>query len=168
MDDKPPIMRATQEWPESLPEPLALFLAYWRQHCGPDGRPPLRRDIDPLDMPARILPGLGLIEALAQPDGRVRYRYRLLGTDHLVANGREHTGLYFDDLHPAAEMAVVEPLYARLLAGRQPHYWRRPSTDPSRRHMGYSRILAPLLNDAGEGAFLLGYWLWEHLRYGPD
>ncbi len=168
MDEEPLITRITQDWPESLPEPLALFLGYWRAHCGPDGSPPLRRAIDPLGMPARILPGLGLIEALPQPDGRRRYRYRLLGTDHLVANGREHTGMYFEDLHPAEEMAVVEPLYARLLAGREPHYWRRPSADPTRRHMGYSRILAPLLNDAGEGTYLLGYWLWEHLRYGPE
>lgn len=76
--------------------------------------------------------------------------------------------MYFEDLHPAEEMAVVEPFYARLLAGGEPHYWRRPSADPTRRHMGYSRILAPLLNDAGEGAYLLGYRLWEHLRYGLE
>lgn len=155
-----------QAWPATLPEPLALFLDYWRSRRGPDGRPPLRSAIDPLDMPISILPGLGLIEALpGQQGGRRRYRYRLLGTDHYAAKGYEHTGLYLDDLHPPEEMARVEPLYERLLAGCEPHFWRRPSADPARRHTGYSRILAPLLNAQGTGAYLLGYWLWEGLRH---
>jgi len=167
MDEKPIAQQIEWLWPAVLPEPLMLFLAYWRGHCQADGRPPLRSAIDPLDMPVEILPGMGLIEAVTGADGRQRYRYRLLGTDHYAANGREHTGMFFDELHPAEELALVEPLYAQLLAGREPHYWRRPSADPSRRHTGYSRILAPLLNEAGEGTYLLGYWLWEHLRHGP-
>lgn len=163
MDNTPIAELIDQAWPAELPEPLALFLAYWQSRCSPDGRPPLRSAIDPLDIPRSILPGLGLIEALPGPQGRRRYRYRLLGTDHYAAKSREQSGQYLDALHPPEEMALVEPLYERLLAGREPHYWRRPSADPALRHTGYSRILAPLLDVEGNGAYLLGYWMWEGL-----
>ena len=167
MDENPINGRIDQAWPAVLPEKLALFLAYWRGLPRPLGPIPPRRLVDPLDIPLQLWPGLGLIEALPQsPGGKLRYRYRLLGTDHYAANGRENGGRIFDELHPAAELAVIEPLYARLLGAGEPHYWRRPSANPERRHNGYARIIAPLADDQGRGAYLFGYWLWENLRSG--
>lgn len=159
-----PINRIDEAWPETLPPRLAEFLQYWRGKCGADGSIPGKSAIDPIEIP-HLLGGIGIIEGHPQPDGSLRYRYRLLGTDHYAANGAEHSGLYLDDLHTAEEMARVNPLYRQLLAGNQPHYWRRAAADPNLRHTGFSRILAPLRDDqTGEPRFLLGYWLWEHLR----
>lgn len=159
-----PINRIDEAWPETLPPRLAEFLRYWQEKCGPDGSVPLKSAIDPIEFP-QLLGGVGLIEAHAQSDGSLRYRYRLLGTDHYTANGAEHTGLYLDALHSEEEIARVRVLYAQLLAGNQPHYWRRAAADPNLRHTGFSRILAPLRDDkTGQPRFLFGYWLWEHLR----
>ncbi len=158
-----PIYRIDEAWPAELPPRLEEFLAYWRSKGAADGQAPYKTAIDPIEIPA-LLPGLGIIEAHPQADGSLRYRYRLLGTDHYTANGVEHTGSYLDALHTDEEMARVGALYARLLAGNQPHYWRRPAADPNLRHTGFSRILAPLRDAEGSPRFLLGYWLWEHLR----
>lgn len=158
-----PIDRIDEAWPAELPPRLAEFLDYWRAKSDSAGTPPYKAAIDPIEIP-RLLPGIGIIEAHPQADGSQRYRYRLLGTDHYAANGAEHTGLYLDALHTQEEMARVNQLYAQLLAGNQPHYWRRPAADPNLRHTGFSRILAPMRDADGSPRFLLGYWLWEHLR----
>ncbi|MBX3456066.1 PAS domain-containing protein [Ferrovibrio sp.] len=158
-----PSNRIDEAWPEVLPPRLAEFLAYWRSKCGPDGSPPFKSAIDPIEIP-QLLAGVGIIQMHPQPGAAPRYRYRLLGTDHYTANGAEHTGLYLDTLHTQEEMARVKVLYAELLAGNQPHYWRRAAADPNLRHTGFSRILAPLRDADGRPGFLLGYWLWEHLR----
>jgi hypothetical protein len=151
-----------QPWPAVLPPELTAFLAYWQglADAAGGGTPP-KRMIDALQMPRTLLPGIGLIDWLPQPDGRVRLYYRLLGTAHRRATGHDYTGRYFDDLYTPAQVARLQAEYAAILAGGQPRYARRASLKQSREFVMFQRILAPLLDDAGHAHHLIGFWYWE-------
>jgi len=157
----------TTMWPAILPPHLALFLAYWRGLRIAAGRLPRRRDIDPLAMPRDLLPGIGLFDMLPQPDGGWRIRYRLLGTAHALAVQRDLTGRYFDDIHPPDEVALLVAEYSGILDSGEPGYVRRATPMPDHEHAVFSRILAPLLDDADQPRHLIGYWQWENIGRGP-
>src|SRR5690349_9111742 len=73
---------------------IAALLDYWEVKR--DGRPmPDRRDIDPAELPPKLLPHLLLGETL---DGGTRWRYRLVGTEIVRRLGFDPTGKYIDDV----------------------------------------------------------------------
>lgn len=77
---------------------------FWRLECG--GALPLpRKMIDPVRLPAKILPGFAILEVLRKPTD---FRYRLLGTNLTQFFGRDSTGELF------SEIAYPEPQGARL------------------------------------------------------
>jgi hypothetical protein len=78
---------------------------YWEQRLR--GRiAPTRADIDPLDIPARLLPHILLIDVEHDP---VDFRYRLAGTAADTIHGQSLKGVRILDLRP-------EP-FARVLHG---------------------------------------------------
>src|SRR6266849_6825400 len=71
---------------------LALH-AYWEQKRA--GRSlPDRADIDPVEMPPRLLPYLFIVEYANIP---ARWRYRLMGTEMVERLGADLTGRYLDE-----------------------------------------------------------------------
>src|SRR5215813_1573410 len=60
------------------PDTVILY-DYWRWKCGTQAMPS-RADIDPVDMPRRLLPFINLVDVVS--DER-RYIYRLVGTGHV-------------------------------------------------------------------------------------
>jgi len=71
---------------------LAPVLAYWLQKRG--ARPmPRKGDIDPVELPPKLLPNIQIIEAI---DGAARFPYRLVGTASVDAFGSDYTGRYID------------------------------------------------------------------------
>jgi hypothetical protein len=69
------------------PNTWAIY-RYWQEKCR--GRSmPARSDLDPLDMPKGLLPGLCLVDVA--PDER-RYVYRLVGTADVEVRGYDPTG----------------------------------------------------------------------------
>jgi hypothetical protein len=67
---------------------IRRFWDYWNR-CRGDRPMPGRQDIDPLDIPADLLPGILLTEVLQQPPW---LRYRLVGTAQVALRGRDPTG----------------------------------------------------------------------------
>ncbi|MFN4163042.1 MAG: PAS domain-containing protein [Ferrovibrio sp.] len=102
-----------------LPDPLLQTLyEYWleRRH----GRVvPERRDIDPLDMPRRLLPHLLLVE-LEGP--RPRIRYRLIGTAIGERYGEDFTGRYLDEVSGPHYRDLLQDLYGRMRDHAKPVY----------------------------------------------
>lgn len=92
------------------------------------GRPaPLRRDIDPIDMP-KLLPDL-IIAERAGPDD---LRYRLVGTRIVQAHGLDYTGWLLSDLareHDALALALQ--LYTPVLDRALPVYTEGPFRWPA-------------------------------------
>lgn len=150
-------------WPERLPEPLARFLEYWQGLRQRAGRLPRRREIDPLDMPRGLLPGIGIFDWLPQTAGAIRIRYRLLGDNHTQAVQRNLSGCYFDEVHAPDTVATLQAEYAAILARGEPAYVRRATPLPNHEFAVFQRIIAPLLDDQDQPRHLIGYWLWENL-----
>lgn len=150
-------------WPESLPPPLAQFLDYWLGLRQRAGRLPRRREIDPLEMPRGLLPGIGIFDWLPQDDGTIRIRYRLLGDNHIQAVQRNLSGCYFDDVHAPDTVAALQAEYAAIMAAGEPAYAHRATPLPNHEFAVFQRIIAPLLDDQDQPRHLIGYWLWENL-----
>lgn len=68
--------------------PIRRIWEYWNS-CRGDRPMPSRRDLDPLDIPADLLPGILLTEVLRAPPW---LRYRLVGTAQVALRGRDPTG----------------------------------------------------------------------------
>ena len=73
--------------PTCHPTTVALY-EYWLGTCG-DRRMPMRSNIDPTNMPRRVLPGISIVEVVQ--DDR-RYVYRLIGTGEVEVRGNDPTG----------------------------------------------------------------------------
>lgn len=66
---------------------------YWRSKIAAQGSVPLRRDIDPIELPD-LLPCLMLLDVERDP---LRFRYRLVGTRVVDFSYHDFTGTYLDE-----------------------------------------------------------------------
>ena len=149
-------------WPAILPAPLALFLQYWEGLSDIAGGVPPRSAVDPLLIPPGLLPNIGLVEA--QPsDGRLNLRFRLLGTGHRLATGRDYSGRSFNELYAPEQVSAFEREYGAILGSGRPGYARRSSLKQNREFIFFQRILAPLLDETGMPRHVIGYWHWESI-----
>lgn len=150
-------------WPAVLPARLALFLQYWQGlSAAAGGGVPPRQAVDPLLIPRSLLPDIGLVEA--QPsNGRLNLRFRLLGTGHRLATGRDYSGRTFDELYAPEQVVEFEREYGAILNSGKPAFARRSSLKQNREFILFRRILAPLLDDAGTPRHVIGYWHWESI-----
>ena len=86
----------------NLPPPTAdarvrhLYDHWIGLHPAP-GLLPGRQHFDPVALPVALLPFLWLADVQRAP---LRFRYRLLGTEHVRVLGRDHTGRWIDEAHP--------------------------------------------------------------------
>jgi hypothetical protein len=134
-----------------LDDRLATFLGYWQSKR--TGRAmPKRSDLDPTEVPPRLLPYLYLTDVV---DAGARFRYRLMGTAAVSSVRADLTGRYLDELTEAGRYRdYVSALYRLVLARRQPvfsmsHYFSfggtagvPPGTRPSTQ-----RLMCPLSSD---------------------
>lgn len=149
----------------------AIFLDYWQNLAARLRRVPARRDLDPIEMSAALLPNLFLIDILPadQVVARTRFRFRLLGAE-ITAREKVRTGTYLDELASADELANIERQYHEAMAMRI--YMRATTLIWEARvkdHVAYKVIMLPLLGDqaaSGHGtiAHLIGCVVYEDER----
>lgn len=110
------IAPATETMPFTDPR-LEQAYEYWRRKAA--GRKlPRRRDIDPIEIP-KLLPDVMLVDVEAGG----RYRYRLIGTENVMAQGIRATGRYLDEVLPGPEYRNhVLSLYDESVQKRQALY----------------------------------------------
>ncbi len=127
------------------------MLDYWcalRRQAG--GQVPSRRALDPMGV-RKLLP---LVEVWRRmPDGRLRCC--LSGTAIRNQTGCECTGLLLDELLPAAALPSRAALFLRALESGRPVAYHCPLPVPGRAHKTITRLLLPLLDDAGEATILV-------------
>jgi len=124
---------------------LRRGLAYWASRRPAAGVLPGRADIDPLDIPD-ILPFVELSDVV---DGGADFRFRLIGTHLVDADGLNPTGLLHSAffVHPPYR-AHQAALYGWVVAHRRPLYSRsRIPTDRLGFHVLTERIYMPLAAD---------------------
>jgi len=96
---------------------LQRIFAYWQKKRG--SRPmPRRSDLDPTEIPPRLLPGITLVDVV--PDER-RYVYRLVGTREVQARGRDPTGRPVGDAFIGSSRESVLANYDRVTLTGKPH-----------------------------------------------
>jgi len=95
---------------------LGALYRYWSR-CRGRRRVPDRRDIDPLQLGAKLLPHVGLMDIV---DGGARVRYRLLGTAIVERFGADPTGKLMDEVMSGSYSAFIHGLYGDVVRARAP------------------------------------------------
>ncbi len=139
---------------------FARLHAYWRAKCRPDGsgawRLPARNDIDPLDIPRDLLPGIVLL-GLEMQDGRRRFRLRLFGSDLEAMTGSNETGRYYDEVTDQPGLYdQIDALLGTLIAERRPIFLAAPSGADGRGFLWFGRLALPLASDGRQVDMILG------------
>ncbi|MGF1611866.1 MAG: PAS domain-containing protein [Kiloniellales bacterium] len=124
---------------------LRRAYGYWRSKLRPE-RLPGRRDIDPLDLRG-LLPSLKLVDVELANGGR-RFRYRLMGENHVSALGFNATGRYADEIWQiSSDSCGIVARYEAVCDRRQAHYWVRSFIDRSKSWRYFERVVMPLASD---------------------
>ena len=136
--DQPPL-----EFPSTCqPETITLF-EYWRGKCR--GRTmPCRADLDPTEIPPRLLPCISLIDVV--PDRR-RYVYRLVGTADVQVRGFDPTGQAVAEAFLGPSAADALACYDKVVASRAPLLDTEPYTATNGRYATEETIFLPLSDD---------------------
>jgi hypothetical protein len=103
-----------------------------------------RADLDPVDLPPRVLPGICLVDVV--PDAR-RYVYRLVGTGEVEVRGNDSTGKSVAEacFAPSPENALG--CYDTVVETRAPPLDVEPFAAPNGRYVTEETIFLPLSND---------------------
>lgn len=130
---------------------LALLSAYW--HDKRRGRPlPERRDIDPLEMGATLLPHLLLCDLF---DRGTRVRFRLVGTVVVKRLGFDPTGKYLDDVLGGSYGELLAALARLVYCERAPVAAQSLFSWGAGRRMEARHLLLPLAQDGPDPAIAL-------------
>jgi len=131
---------------------LGPALAYWMQKRGSRSMP-RKRDIDPVELPPKLLPNLQIIEVI---DGGGRFRYRLVGTASVDAFGSDYTGRYPDQMFSDDRLNFIQSIYRRVYQTKRPLFsLNRYHTTKNTDLFAY-RIYMPLSEDGVEVDNILG------------
>jgi hypothetical protein len=105
---------------------------------------PARADIDPVEMPKRLLPGISIVDVVA--DER-RYVYRLVGTGDVEVRGNDPTGKSVLEgfFGPSAEDALS--CYDKVVETRAALLDPTPFTAPSGKWVNEETLFMPLSDD---------------------
>lgn len=131
------------EFPETCHPDTITMYKYWQEKCG-DRTMPARSDIDPVEMPKRLLPGICIVDVVA--DER-RYVYRLVGTGDAEVRGNDPTGKSVLEgfFGPSAEDALS--CYDKVVKSRAPFLDAAPFTAPSGKYVNEETLFLPLSDD---------------------
>src|SRR3546814_17853128 len=100
---------------EAMRSEVGRALWQWYGAQGDDGAWPPKQSFRPEELPARILPSLGLVDVEREP---FRIYYRLVGSDIAASFGRRHIQGYLDTLGLGEEEDPVDPDRNTLAATR--------------------------------------------------
>jgi hypothetical protein len=125
--------------------PLACRLYDYWQSLAPPGRLPGRQDLVPEDI-APLWSRIWMLDVYRDP---LRYRYRLCGTEMVRSYGREVTGQWLDEVHPALIANPQSRERFHFMAATGCATWRRGlplwTCDP--KHPLIETLIVPLAED---------------------
>jgi hypothetical protein len=128
--------------PTCRPETVTLY-EYWRAKCGAR-RMPSRDDIEPWEIPPRLLPCISLVDVVQ--DAR-RYVYRLVGTADVQVRGHDPTGKSVMDGFFGPDLDDSLSCYDTVVRTRAPLLDPEPFIATNGRYATEETIFLPLSND---------------------
>lgn len=136
--DQPPL-----EFPPTCRSETVLLYDYWRSKCG-NRKMPRRADIDPTEIPPRLLPCISLVDVVA--DAR-RYVYRLVGTADVQVRGHDPTGKSVIEGFYGPDVEDALGCYDKVVATRAPLLDPVPFMATNGRYSTEETIFLPLSDD---------------------
>lgn len=126
---------------------MAKFFQYWLSIRPSAEVLPGRQHFDPLDIPD-VMPRLWLLDVV-RGDGKLRFRYRLVGTKEVETLEREVTGEWLDDVHPRLkENPALLDRYRFMVDQGKPTYRKGfINFNHKREHVRIENCMAPLAGD---------------------
>ena len=122
---------------------LQSMYAYWQSKRG--SRPmPRRADLDPTEIPPRLLPGVMLVDVV--PDDR-RYVYRLVGTMEAEVRGYDPTGKSVAEGYFGENAEDAMQYYDHVVETRAAALDPVPFLERRRGYKGAESLFLPLSND---------------------
>jgi hypothetical protein len=137
---------------EAIKEPeLRDVYRFWLAKR-PAGGIPLKRNINPAEMPPAILPRLSMYRS--EPDGRIRIT--LAGTEIVAIFRREETGLCLDEVIPEHCRTQRLGMIRKALENRAPLYFSGKTVFSTMEQRPIARLMLPLSSDGARADHLLG------------
>jgi len=131
------------QFPATCHGDTVTLYRYWRGKCR--GRHmPARADIDPVEMPARLLPGITLVDVVR--DAR-RFVYRLVGTGEVEVRGNDPTGRSVADGFFGFSVEDALSCYTKVVETRAPLLDTAPFVATNGRYISEETIFLPLSED---------------------
>jgi hypothetical protein len=133
----------------------AWFIAlynYWNKKRGRRVMPD-RLEIDPSDLPARMLPYVFMVDLSDDPP---RWRYRLIGTEIVARLGVEPTGRFLDDVLGTKYYRYLETLNDHVFERKRPIYTETLLRTEDGNVLHTKRLLVPLAHLGREPAIVFG------------
>ncbi|WP_416897371.1 MAG: PAS domain-containing protein [Minwuia sp.] len=137
------------------------LLEYWRLRAGRKALPS-REDIRPEDVPS-LLKHLGLIDVVHGND-RLRFKYRLVGTQMSFVLGKDVTGTWLHELKFGEYRDYLDALFSEAVTMRRPVYSHTEFGYADNRRLEVKRLIMPLSAD-GEAVNML---LFSNLFHSDD
>jgi len=122
---------------------LQSIFAYWLAKKA-DRAMPQRSDLDPAEIPPRLLPGITLVDVV--PDTR-RYVYRLVGTMEAEVRGYDPTGKSVGEAFFGENAEDATACYDLVVATHLPALDPLPFLERRRGYRGAESLFLPLSND---------------------
>lgn len=126
--------------------PRFSLLNDYLAQAAPPGRLPGRQDIDPTKLKA-LLPFINLVDVERNPDGGLRFRFRLTGTLQTEVAGREISGRYLEDAVLPQYVERIRNNMRKCVNTGKPVYDRFPMPHPDRDFIDTERVYFPLARD---------------------
>ena len=144
---------------------ISAIYRYWLEKRGARSMP-ARRDIDPVEMPPALLPGICIVDVV--PDAR-RYVYRLVGTHDVEVRGYDPTGRSVLEAFFGTSAQETISFYDQVVASRAPVLDTSSFRSPETSYTTDETLYLPLSDDAVSVNKVLVFshsrYVKEHLRY---
>jgi len=144
--------------PQSADRRVLQLFRYWQTIHPPGGGLPGRQHVDPAAIP-HLLPFVWLADVQHRP---LRFRYRLLGTEHALVFGRDYTGSWLDETHVNFNGSPAYPQYVAAAEQARVGY-RRGHTLVMlpKDYRSIERLLLPLARDGKVVDMLMAISLYQ-------
>jgi hypothetical protein len=134
-------------------ERIVDLYRYWLSIHPARGVLPGRQHLDPVAVP-KLLPWLWLIEFERNP---LRFRYRLMGTEQVVAIGRDGTGKWLDEVHPGFAASSAYPQFVAAVERGESGFHKGAAINARERSwMSVERLVLPMAKNGRDVDLLLG------------
>jgi len=133
---------------------LQRIYGYWSAKRG-DRPMPRRADLDPTEIPPRLLPGITLVDVV--PDPR-RYVYRLVGTMEVEVRGFDPTGRSVEEAYFGENAEDATACYDRVVETRTPVLDPKPFLERRRGYSGAESLFLPLSQDGAAVNMILVFF----------